>query len=65
MTFGILKMAVLSRGLKSNIETENHSKVGYSVISHHFEKPVDYLLKVNRTIKGVSSTAHLFVKVEE
>ncbi len=50
--------------VKSNIETENHAKVGYSVISHHFEKPGDYLVKVNRTINNISSTAHLFVKVE-
>ncbi|MEX2567461.1 MAG: PKD domain-containing protein [Cyclobacteriaceae bacterium] len=50
--------------VKSNIETENHSKVGYSVISHRFEQPGDYLVKVNRTINGITSTAHLYVKVE-
>lgn len=51
--------------VKSNIETGNHSKVGYSIISHRFKEPGDYLVKVYReTSKGIA-TNHLYVKVIE
>jgi murein DD-endopeptidase MepM/ murein hydrolase activator NlpD len=51
--------------VKSNIDTENHAKVGYSIVSHRFSEPGDYLVKVSReTSKGIA-TNHLYVKVRD
>lgn len=50
--------------VKSNIETGNHAKVGYSITSHRFEEPGDYLVKVHRETSKGTATAHLYVKVQ-
>lgn len=49
--------------VKSNIETDNHAKVGYSISSHRFTKPGDYLVNVHRKSPRGTATAHLYVKV--
>lgn len=49
--------------VKSNIETGNHAKVGYSIVSHRFKKPGDYLVKVSRKSSKSVATSHLYVKV--
>lgn len=49
--------------VKSNIETTHHAKVGYSLVSHRFAKPGDYLVKVQRESPRGLATAHLYVKV--
>lgn len=49
--------------VKSNIETSNHAKVGYSIVSHHFAKAGDYLVQVHRETARGTATAHVYVKV--
>ena len=50
--------------VKSNIDTDDLAPGGYAITSHRFEKPGDYLVKVNRkTTQGIA-TARLYVKVE-
>jgi murein DD-endopeptidase MepM/ murein hydrolase activator NlpD len=49
--------------VKSNIETTNHAKVGYSIVSHRFAKEGDYLVKVHRKSPRGTATAHVYVKV--
>lgn len=49
--------------VKSDIETGNHSKVGYAMVTHRFEDPGDYLVKVKRETSEGTATAHLYVKV--
>ena len=49
--------------VKSNIETDNHAQVGYSVTSHRFQKPGDYLVNVHRKTARGTATARLYVKV--
>lgn len=51
--------------VKSNIDPANHAKVGYSIISHRFEAPGDYLVKVQRKASYSTATARLYVKVED
>lgn len=51
--------------VKSNIDRGNHAKVGYSITSHRFKKPGDYLVKVYRATAKGTVTTHLHVKVEE
>jgi murein DD-endopeptidase MepM/ murein hydrolase activator NlpD len=50
--------------VKSNIDTDNHAKVGYSITSHRFEEPGDYLVKVHRKSSEGTATVHLHVKVQ-
>lgn len=50
--------------VKSNIDEGNHAKVGYSIISHRFEEPGDYIVKVTRETPGGTATTHLYVKIE-
>ena len=52
-----------SVSVKSNIETENHSRVGYSVISHRFKEPGDYLVSVQRITDNGRATANIYVKI--
>ena len=49
--------------VKSNIDPDDHAKVGYALVSHRFEKPGDYLVKVHRETSQGTATAHLHVKV--
>ncbi|WP_372634364.1 PKD domain-containing protein [Fodinibius sp.] len=49
--------------VKSNIETDNHARVGYSTTSHRFDEPGDYLVKVQRETSRGTATAHLYVRV--
>ena len=49
--------------VKSNIETTNHAKVGYAIVSHRFAKAGDYLVKVHRETARGTATAHVYVKV--
>jgi murein DD-endopeptidase MepM/ murein hydrolase activator NlpD len=49
--------------VKSNIETGHHAKVGYSIVSHRFAKPGDYLVKVQRKSSRSTATAHVYVRV--
>lgn len=49
--------------VKSNINPDNHAKVGYSTVSHRFEEPGDYLVKVQRSASQSNATARLYVKV--
>jgi murein DD-endopeptidase MepM/ murein hydrolase activator NlpD len=51
--------------VKSNIETDNHADVGYSITSHRFEEPGDYLVKVRRENAAGTATNHLHVSVQE
>ena len=42
-----------------------HAKDGYGVTTHRFEKPGDYLVRVEHTgARGVKAIAHLHVSVE-
>jgi hypothetical protein len=42
------------------------AKEGYAKTVHRFQKPGDYLVRVERANeKGVKVTVHLFVRVEE
>lgn len=50
--------------VKSNIDNTNHAKVGYSLVSHRFSKPGDYLVKVHRKSSRGTATAHVYVKVK-
>jgi murein DD-endopeptidase MepM/ murein hydrolase activator NlpD len=50
--------------VKSNIETDNHAKVGYAITSHRFKEPGDYLVNVKRNTSNGPATARLYVKVE-
>ncbi|MEX0928723.1 MAG: PKD domain-containing protein, partial [Balneolales bacterium] len=50
--------------VKSNIDAENHAKVGYSIVSHRYREAGDYLVKVHRETPQGTATTHLHVKVE-
>ena len=49
--------------VKSNIDTGTHAKVGYATVTHRFENPGDYLVKVQRETSDGTATAHLYVEV--
>jgi len=49
--------------VKSNINSDNHAQVGYSITSHRFQEPGDYLVKVQRSSSKSTATARLYVKV--
>lgn len=50
--------------VKSNIDPDSHAGVGYSLTSHRFEKPGDYLVKVQRKTADGTATTHLHVQVK-
>ena len=49
--------------VKSNIDSENHAEGGYSITSHRFAKPGDYLVNVRRGSPGGIATARVYVRV--
>lgn len=49
--------------VKSNINPDNHAEVGYSLTSHRFDAPGDYLVEVYRETPEGKATAHLHVTV--
>jgi len=50
--------------VQSNIDSHSHAKVGYATVSHRFQEPGDYLVKVERKTSNGTATAHVHVKVQ-
>lgn len=50
--------------VKSNIDSHSHAKVGYATVTHRFEEPGDYLVKVERETSNGTATAHIHVQVQ-
>ena len=52
--------------VKSDGNREPSNPDGYAVTSHSFDKPGDYIVKVQRTNEfGLTATGHLHVRIEE
>jgi murein DD-endopeptidase MepM/ murein hydrolase activator NlpD len=48
----------------SNTDSHSHAKIGYAIVTHRFEEPGDYLVKVERETSNGTATAHVHVQVQ-